>query len=89
VRSLDPQVPPEYRKDYLEAAAILDISPRMSAVMSRRVLAELLKKYAGLKQRGLEAQVDAFIADISIRSMSARTSITSARRELRRAHAKG
>jgi hypothetical protein len=62
-RRVDSLVPEPFRTDYQEAAAILDVSARMSAVMSRRVLADLLEKYAGLTQFSLEARIDAFIAD--------------------------
>ena len=63
IRLLDPLVPEPFRTDYLEAAAILDLSPRMSAVLSRRILADILKQYAQLEQRTLPAQIDAFAAD--------------------------
>jgi hypothetical protein len=52
-----------WRKDYLEAWKILEDSPRMSAVLSRRILGDLLVKYAGAKQYSFAARVDAFIAD--------------------------
>lgn len=52
-----------FRKDYLEAWAILEDSPRMSAVLSRRLLADLLEKYSNLKQFSLASRIDAFIAD--------------------------
>jgi len=50
-------------KDFQEASAILDDSPRMSAVLSRRILADLLKQYAALNDYGLAARIDKFIAD--------------------------
>lgn len=62
-RSVDPLVPEPYRTDYLEAAAILDLSPRMSAVMSRRILADLLAKYANHDECGLKDRIDKFAAD--------------------------
>ncbi len=52
-----------FRKDYLEAWTILEDSPRMSAVLSRRLLADLLEKYASLKQFSLAQRIDGFIAD--------------------------
>jgi hypothetical protein len=52
-----------FRKDYLEAWIILDDSPRMSAVLSRRLLADLLEKYANLKQFRLEDRIDELIKD--------------------------
>ena len=50
-------------KDFQEACAILDESPRMSAVLSRRILADLLKQYAGLNDKRLAERIDKFIAD--------------------------
>jgi hypothetical protein len=60
---IDPLVTDPFRKDYLEAWTILEDSPRMSAVLSRRLLADLLEKYASLKQFRLEDRVDQFIQD--------------------------
>jgi hypothetical protein len=59
-RSIDPLVPEPFRTDYLEAARLLPISPRMSAVMSRRVLADLLEKYDGQTQFNLSDRVEKF-----------------------------
>ncbi len=64
-RVVDAAVPAPYRADYLEAAAILDISSRMSAVLSRRILADILEKYAKLTDFSLKARIDAFVADTS------------------------
>lgn len=52
-----------FRKDYLEAWNILEDSPRMSAVLSRRLLADLLEKYASLNQFSLAQRIDGFIKD--------------------------
>jgi hypothetical protein len=65
VRPINALVPEPFRSDYLEAAAILDTSPRMSAVLSRSILADLLAKYAQLTQYKLSDQVNAFIEDKS------------------------
>lgn len=65
VRPVAKEVPEPYRTDYLEAAAILDRSPRMSTVLSRRILADLLREFAGQGQYDLTAQIDAFRADTS------------------------
>src|SRR5581483_6698888 len=62
-RPIDSLVQGPVRSDYTEAAAILDLSPRMSAVMSRRILADLLKTYAGQEQYGLPDRIDGFIKD--------------------------
>lgn len=62
---VDPLVPPTFKRDYQEAAAILGISPRMSTVLSRRILADLLEKYAALTDFSLKDRIDAFVADTS------------------------
>jgi hypothetical protein len=64
-RPIDPGIPEPYRTDYAEAAALLDISPRMSAVLSRRILADLLEKYAAQEQFSLAARIDNFAKDTS------------------------
>ncbi|SRR6266481_172320 len=63
VPPLDQLVVDPMRKDYFEAFTILDDSPRMSSVLSRRILADLLKQYAGLTQFNLEQRIDAFVLD--------------------------
>jgi Domain of unknown function (DUF4145) len=61
--TVDLLVPNQMREDYLEAWTILADSPRMSSVLSRRVLADLLKKYTGAKQFSLAQRIDAFVGD--------------------------
>jgi hypothetical protein len=63
VRSIEREVPEPYRTDYLEAAALLDVSARMSAVLSRRLLYDLLAQYAGIAEYTLKGSIDAFVAD--------------------------
>jgi hypothetical protein len=62
-RRLDPLISDSFRRDYQEAAALLDISPRMSAVLSRSILADLLKKYAKLDDFKLSDRIDKFRAN--------------------------
>ena len=67
-RPVDPVVlseRPEYAKDYREAAAILEDSPKMSATLSRRILAELLKDFGGYDQHRLSSRIEAFTKDAS------------------------
>jgi Domain of unknown function (DUF4145) len=59
-RPIDPLVPEPFKGDYAEAAALLDISPRMSAVLSRSILADLLAEYAELKDFKLSDRIDRF-----------------------------
>jgi hypothetical protein len=60
-------------RDYREATFIIEDSPRMSSVLSRRILADLLEKYAGLTQYDLAARIDAFIKDTVFRLDTAKT----------------
>ena len=62
---LDPVVPDQYRNDFDEAHGILARSPRMSAVLSRRILADLLEQYAGKTQYNLADRIDSFVKDTS------------------------
>jgi hypothetical protein len=65
IRPIDPLVPEPLRTDYLEAAAILDLSPRMSAALSRRVLSDLLGRYAQRDEDNLTAKIERFTEDPS------------------------
>jgi hypothetical protein len=60
---IDELVPPEFRKDFHEAAAILATSPRMSAVLSRRILADLLERFGNQTAYGLNDRINGFIED--------------------------
>jgi Domain of unknown function (DUF4145) len=65
-RPVDPLVlekAPDLATDYAEAVAVLGISHRMSAVLARSILADLLERYAGLTDYGLADRVNKFIAD--------------------------
>ena len=60
---LDSRIPADMARDFAEAERILPDSHRMSAVLSRRILADLLKNYAGLKHYGLNERINKFIED--------------------------
>jgi hypothetical protein len=62
-RSVDRLVPEPFRADYLEAARLLEVSPRMSAVMSRRILADVLEKYDGQTDFNLESRIEKFASN--------------------------
>lgn len=62
-RAVDRAVPPAMQRDYTEAAAILDASPRMSSVLSRRILADLLETYAGFNDYSLADRIEKFGKD--------------------------
>jgi hypothetical protein len=53
-------VPVPMREDYLQAYIIVDDAPRMSAVLSRRILSDLLKKYDNANNFGTAARIDKF-----------------------------
>lgn len=63
VRIVPPEVPKEIRDDFLEAAAVLPISEKASAALSRRCLQNLLTQQ-GYKQRDLVEQIDAALKDL-------------------------
>jgi hypothetical protein len=59
-KPVDGRIPEEYRKDYQEAWAVLNDSPKMAATLGRRIAADLLDQYADCKQFNFAEQVDAF-----------------------------
>jgi hypothetical protein len=61
---LDDLIPDDpFAKDFKEASLILDDSPRMSSVLSRRIVGDLLEKYAGLTDYNLATRIDKFMGD--------------------------
>ncbi|MGA2522602.1 MAG: DUF4145 domain-containing protein [Candidatus Bathyarchaeia archaeon] len=60
VRTVPPEVPKPLQDDFLEAAAVLQISEKASAALSRRCL-QLLLNDKGFNQRDLSEQIDAAI----------------------------
>ena len=58
-------VPEHYRWDYHEAWLILEDSPRMSAVLSRKLTTDLLKEYCGFEDKLLSKRIDRFAKDAS------------------------
>ncbi len=59
VTILPSEVPEKYRTDFREAEKLLPISPRASAIMSRRLLQVLLQDVGGYSQRELADQIAA------------------------------
>jgi hypothetical protein len=64
-RPVSQEIPDPFRSDYLEAAGLLEVSPRMSAVLSRKIVHDLIEKYAGIKKFSLNAAVEEFNKDAS------------------------
>ena len=89
-RAVDPLVPEEFANAYQEAAALLDVSPRMSAALSRRILADLLERYAKHDEYLLADRIDAFVADNSHpRPLARKPALLARNRELRRPYPTG
>jgi hypothetical protein len=65
IRYINPLVSDQYAEDYRQAAAILEASPKASAALSRRVLADLLKDYGGYDNSNLSVRITDFINDKS------------------------
>lgn len=65
-RTVPPEVPKEIQEDFLEAAAVLSISEKASAALSRRCLQNLLTD-KGYKRGNLNQQVDKALKDLSQR----------------------
>jgi len=68
IKTVAPEVPKNYAKDYKEASAILEISPKASAAMSRRMLQTILREKYGVKKRNLDKEIDEFISSNKIPS---------------------
>ena len=62
-RPIDPLVPAIYSKPFHEACLILDDSPGMSAVLSRKILADLLENLGGYTAYTINEQIKGFIDD--------------------------
>lgn len=53
---------PDIAEDFAQAAAILDLSPKASAAMSRRCLQNVIRRKAGITRHTLFAEVEALLA---------------------------
>lgn len=58
--TLAQQIPDAYRKEFAEAKAVLPISPKASAALSRRLLQMVLREKYGIKKRSLQQEIDEF-----------------------------
>jgi hypothetical protein len=65
IPSISNLIPDGMARDYREAHWILEDSPRMSSVLSRRILADLLEHYGKIKAYTLAKQIDKFVEDKS------------------------
>ena len=60
-RKVEPEVPDPYKADFLEACAVLPLSPKASAALSRRILQNVLREKFGIERSSLAQEIDNFI----------------------------
>ena len=60
-KQFPPGVPPDYIKDYKEAYAVLNDSPKASAALSRRLLQRLLEEKGNIKKGDLSKKIERVI----------------------------
>jgi hypothetical protein len=61
LRPLPPEVPDPYRQDFVEAVAVLHLSAKASAALSRRNLQAIIHDKAGIKKKDLNLEIQALI----------------------------
>jgi hypothetical protein len=61
LRPLPAEIPDPYRRDFEEGVAVLSLSPKASAALSRRNLQAVIRDKAGIKGRDLNAEIQAMI----------------------------
>jgi len=61
-KKIEPEVPDNFRKEFQEAYSVLQVSPRASAAMSRRLLQTILREKFGIKKRTLAEEIDEFLS---------------------------
>lgn len=62
VRPVEAEVPERFKRDFLEACAVLSASPKASAALSRRLLQDVLREKFGIHHPSLAQEIDTFIA---------------------------
>ena len=62
------EVPSEFSDDYAEAAAVLSISPKASAALSRRCLQHVLREKATVKRADLVKEIEEVLASNALPS---------------------
>jgi hypothetical protein len=58
VRAIPEQVTGAFREDFTEACAVVDLSPKASAGLSRRLVQHILREKAGVKERSLDKEIE-------------------------------
>jgi hypothetical protein len=67
-RPVPAEVPDPYKQDFNEACAVLSISPKASAALSRRNLQAIIHDKAGVKARDLNVEIETLIASRTLPS---------------------
>lgn len=60
-RQTNPAIPQNYRRDFNEASAVICISPKASAALSRRLLQRLLREHYNIKPSNLDLEIQDFM----------------------------
>lgn len=68
-KPISPEVPERYRNDFIEAFACLDVSPKASAAVARRLLQDVIENHFQIRSGSLEKQIVAFIAIAGVPSL--------------------
>lgn len=62
------EIPEPYRTDYREAVLVLDISPKASAALSRRILQAILREQYDIRPENLQNEIREFVGRSDIPS---------------------
>ncbi|MDH4162500.1 MAG: DUF4145 domain-containing protein [Nitrospirota bacterium] len=60
-KPVQPEVPDIYKNDFLEAVSVLNLSPKASAAISRRLLQCVLREELKVKKSSLAKEIDDFL----------------------------
>ena len=64
--SIAPEIPEPYRNDFGEAVAIVDLSPKASAAISRRILQQILRDELKITHKTLDQEINEFIEKANV-----------------------
>lgn len=65
-RLVQPEVPDYYKEEYLEAASVLQLSPKASAAISRRLLQCVLREDLKIKKSSLANEINDFLENKTV-----------------------
>jgi hypothetical protein len=63
VREIPEQVTGDFREDFEQACAVIDLSPKASAALSRRLVQHILREKAGVHERTLDKEIEKVLED--------------------------